>query len=109
MMIRAWTTTGTISLSARPTSSEVRLSGATSIRSCEPVCISSCRFEPVIDVPNSADITMMPGTNHCSEDPVSSPLTCDSSGPNSARNTSGWTMREDHRERVAAAAGAARG
>ena len=81
--------TGTISLSARPTSSELRLTGATSSRSWAPVCISSWRFEPVIDVPTSADITTMPGTNHCSEVPVSNPLTWGSSGPNSARNTRG--------------------
>ncbi len=62
----ACTSTGTISFSARPSSSDDRDSGVTSVRSCDPVCISSSRLEPVIDAPNRHDITTMPGTNHCS-------------------------------------------
>jgi hypothetical protein len=52
--------------------------------------ISNCRFEPVMDVPNIVIMTSTPGTNHCSEDSPSrpSPVTPESSGPKSARNTS---------------------
>jgi hypothetical protein len=44
-----------------------------------------------MDVANSADITTMPGTNHCRVDSVPRPLTWSSSGPKSARNTNGCT------------------
>jgi hypothetical protein len=91
MMIADWATTGTISLNARPVSSDGRLSGATSMRSWAPDCISACRFEPVIEQANSVDMTMIPGTNHCSDEPSSNPLTWGSSGPKRARNTNGWT------------------
>ena len=62
---------GTTSLRARPTSSDERLSGETSSRSCEPVMISWVRFAPVNDAPIRAVIAMMPGTNHCSAEPSS--------------------------------------
>ena len=88
----ACTTTGRISLSARPSSSAERDSGVTRVRSCEPVCISSSRFEPVIEAPNRQDITTMPGTNHCSELPAPSPVTLVSSGANRARKNSGWII-----------------
>ena len=88
-MIAACASIGTTSLSARPTSSEERLSGETSSRSCEPDCISCIRLAPVIDAPISAVIAMMPGTNHCRAEPLS---TSGSSGENSARNTSGCTI-----------------
>lgn len=46
MMITECTIVGTISLSARPTISVGRRNGDTSIRSCEPVCISNSRLPP---------------------------------------------------------------
>ena len=61
----ACATSGTISLSARPTSSDDRLSGVTSIRSWEPVWISMSRLAPVVEAANSADITRIPGTKVC--------------------------------------------
>ena len=69
-MMIACTTIGAISLSARPTRSDERESGATSVRSCEPVIISYCRFDPVAPVPNSTIITSTPGTNHCRVSPA---------------------------------------
>jgi hypothetical protein len=89
-MMATWASVGTISLSARPMISAGRRSGVTSIRSCDPVCISYSRFEPVADVPNRQTITTMPGTNHCSAD--SPPAAAGSSGANRARKNSGWTM-----------------
>ena len=65
----------------------------TSIRSCAPVWNSNNRFAPVADVPNSVVITRIAGTNHCQTPPPSEPpIDPDSSGPNSARNTSGWII-----------------
>ena len=61
-----WASIGTISRRARPTSSEVRDSGDTSSRSCEPVNISCISEAPTIDEPIRQDIATMPGTNHCS-------------------------------------------
>ena len=52
-------------------------------------------MDPVIEVPNSALITMMPGTNHCHTDPPPGTSTLlASKGPNRARKTSGW-IREN--------------
>ena len=87
-------TSGTTSLSARPTSRALRDSGATSVRSCEPVCISKSRFAPVEAVPNRATITRMPGTNHCSVPATSPPEAPMSSGPNRPRKTSGCTSEK---------------
>jgi hypothetical protein len=59
-----------------------------------PPSISNCRLDPVIDVPNIVIMTMTPGRNHCSDEPpnrLPSPARPDSSGPNSPRNTSGWS------------------
>ena len=75
---------------ARP-SATCATAGVTSSRSCEPVWISPSRLEPVIEVPMKQVITMMPGTKDCSATSVGWPLTPASSGPNSARKTSGWT------------------
>ncbi len=81
-----WPSIGTISFNARPMINAGLRSGETSIRSCEPVCISYSRFAPVADAPNRHDITTMPGTNHCSDESPGS------RGANNAKKNSGWTM-----------------
>ena len=63
-MIAVCISIGTTSFRDRPTSSELRLSGETSSRSCEPLMISWVRLAPVKLAPISAVIAMMPGTNH---------------------------------------------
>ena len=88
-MIAACISIGTTSFSARPTSSDDRLSGETSSRSWEPVRISWVRLAPVNEAPISAVIATMPGTNHCSAEPFS---TSGSSGANRPRKTSGCTI-----------------
>ena len=92
-MTTACPVSGTISFNARPTSSDERGSGVTSIRSCAPVCSSNSRLAPVVEVPNSAVMTRIAGTNqpHTSP-PIAAPTEPASSGPNSARNTSGWII-----------------
>ncbi len=92
VMITAWPSTGTISLSARPMTSEERRSGVTSMRSCAPVVMSWSRLAPVVDVPNSTDMTMIPGTNHWSVAASPSPEVRTSSGPNSPRKNSGCSI-----------------
>ncbi len=85
----AWMKIGTISFSARPMSSDDRAIGATSVRSCDPVCISYSRFDPVTPLPNSAIMTSTPGTNQARVSLTGAPEPATSSGPNSPRNTSG--------------------
>ena len=96
-----WMVSGTTSLRARPTSSALRDSGATRVRSCEPVCISKSRFAPVEAVPNSATITRMPGTNHCKRARDVAAGGADEQRSEQPEEHEGLHEREDHAERVA--------
>src|SRR5690554_4911071 len=94
LMTTAWTASGTISLSARPTMRAERATGVTSIRSWEPDCSSKSRFEPAIAVPKRVLMTMMPGTNHWKDSASGRPVVPLSSGPKKARKTSGWSREK---------------
>src|SRR5690625_11523 len=94
VMTTAWTASGTISFSARPTMRAERATGVTSIRSWEPDCSSKSRFDPAIAVPNRVLMTMMPGTNHWKDSASGRPVIPLSSGPKKARKTSGWSREK---------------
>src|SRR5579884_1074428 len=91
----AWTSSTTTSRRARPSRSARRLTGVTRRRSTTPYRSSAISPNPTKPVPNRLSWMSRPGTNTLSGFPPGkpgAPASGSSSGPNSTRKYSGWTM-----------------